>query len=133
MVSIESGSDDAVPSSVTVNGTLPLFGLTLRFAIGAVFLTAFIQMNRNTIVSYLNDSTPGKLDSDVFHILSIGALPLVLGNTVFGPRYGVNAINVSAGTSEAVVLRHLNIVGLNKDLGSGYNYPVIIERARLTK
>ena len=26
---------------------------------------------------------------------------------------GVNAINVSAGTSEAVVLRHLNIVGLN--------------------
>src|SRR5207237_7475742 len=37
MVSIESGSDDAVPSSVTVNGTLPLFGLTLRFAVGAVF------------------------------------------------------------------------------------------------
>src|ERR1041384_2139987 len=37
MLSIESGSDDADPSSVTVNGTLPLFGLTLRFAVGAPF------------------------------------------------------------------------------------------------
>lgn len=54
------------------------------FAIGAVFLTAFVQMNRNTIVSYLNDSTPGKLDSDVFHILSIGALPLV---TILGSQF----------------------------------------------
>ena len=54
------------------------------FALGAVFLTAFAQMNRNTIVSYLNDSTPGKLDGDILHVLSIGALPLL---TILGSQF----------------------------------------------
>ncbi|HYM06362.1 MAG TPA: hypothetical protein VEU11_07345 [Terriglobales bacterium] len=47
------------------------------FALSIVFLTAIVQMNRNTIMSYLADSKPGKLDGNLLHILSFGALPLV--------------------------------------------------------
>jgi hypothetical protein len=47
------------------------------FAMSAVFLTVFIQMNRNTIISYLSDTTPGKLDGNLFHVLSFGGLPLL--------------------------------------------------------
>ena len=37
MVSLKSGSDEPLPSKVTVNGLLPEVGLAFRFATGGVF------------------------------------------------------------------------------------------------
>jgi hypothetical protein len=47
------------------------------FAMGAVFVTVFMQMSRNTIISYMSRTEPGKLDSSVLHVLSFGGLPLL--------------------------------------------------------
>jgi hypothetical protein len=47
------------------------------FALSVVFFTAFVQMNRDTIISYLSNTTPGSLDSNLLHVASFGALPLV--------------------------------------------------------
>ena len=34
-------------------------------------------MSRNTILSYLSKTKPGKLDRNLLHALSFGALPLI--------------------------------------------------------
>jgi succinate dehydrogenase hydrophobic anchor subunit len=49
---------------------------TCFFIIGGVFLFAFVQMSRNKIISDLSGST-GKLDGNLLHLVSFGALPLV--------------------------------------------------------
>ena len=52
--------------------------LTLFFiGAGLLFLSVFMQMSRNTIISYLNNTQAGKLDGSVFHLLSFGGLPLI--------------------------------------------------------
>jgi len=50
---------------------------TCFFVMSAVFLFAFVQLNRDTIISYLNGTKPGKIDANLWHVASIGALPLV--------------------------------------------------------
>jgi hypothetical protein len=50
---------------------------TCFFVMSALFLAAIVQMNRNTIFSYLSTTTPGKLDSNLLHVVSFGALPLL--------------------------------------------------------
>lgn len=47
------------------------------FTVSAVFLLVFVQMSRNTIISYLSNTTPGKLDGNIFHVLSFGGLPML--------------------------------------------------------
>lgn len=47
------------------------------FAVSLAFLLVFMQMSRNKIISYLNETTPGKLDSNVFQMLSLGGLPFI--------------------------------------------------------
>ena len=47
------------------------------FGVSAAFLLVFMQMSRNTIISYLNNTTPGKLDGNIFHLLSMGGLPFL--------------------------------------------------------
>jgi hypothetical protein len=50
---------------------------TCFFIIGGVFLFAFVQMNRNKIISDLSGTPAGKLDGNLLHLVSFGALPLV--------------------------------------------------------
>ncbi len=47
------------------------------FAMSAAFLSVFVQMSRNMILSHLNGTVPGKLDANFWRVLQFGGLPLL--------------------------------------------------------
>ncbi len=66
------------------------------FAVSLAFLLVFMQMSRNKIISYLNETTPGKLDGNVFQLLSLGGLPFI---TVIRRSFPPSAASSSPGSN----------------------------------
>src|ERR1041384_5110055 len=140
MLSIESGSDDADPSSVTVNGTLPLFGLTLRFAVGAPFgRQRFASRNAyaaapvvSGIVSFV-PPVPGTSEGAVARTLArlmLTACPAPLGEQVPPGQSALDSIALFGSTKVIVpsletVLAASSVPMVTKNRDAPWNTPVV--------
>src|ERR1051326_5523817 len=140
MVSIVSGSEDPVPLSVTVSGTQPLVGLTLRFAVGAAFDRQRLSVRNayaaapvvSGIVSFV-PPVPGTSEGAVARTLArlmLTACPAPMGEQVPPGQSALDSIALFGSTKVIVpsletVLAASSVPMVTKNRDAPWNTPVV--------